>query len=215
MNAGLSIVTMGGAASFIARLPQKHRRIANSEFGGHSVRCAGDGVAFRRAGGSASDDQGRALPNYERSPEVDRRVTPAPPRICARNTLALLALMIRLDETRMTPMADDTRETENVRFLAGQVHALVGFCVAIINTHPSPADLSQHLEAVEHVTLARVESTLVIEDFLDGVRNVFDRLKTAVANAETRQAGQTAPSEDVKSDWEEAAAAQAIKQRQG
>jgi hypothetical protein len=117
----------------------------------------------------------------------------------------------------MAPMADDTRETENIRFLAGQVHALVGFCVAVINTHPSPADLSQHLEAIEHVTLARVESTLVIEDFLDGVRNVFDRLKTAVANAETRQAAQPAPAEDAsaKSDWEEAATAQAMKQRQG
>ena len=82
----------------------------------------------------------------------------------------------------------DTRETENVRFLAGQVHALVGFCVTLINTHPSPADLGLHLDAVEQVTLARVESTLVIEDFLHGVRNVFDRLRAAVANAETRQA---------------------------
>ena len=84
----------------------------------------------------------------------------------------------------------DTRETENVRFLAGQVHALVGFCVTLINTHPSPADLSLHLDAVEQVTLAHVESTLVIEDFLHGVRNVFDRLRTAVASAETRQANQ-------------------------
>ena len=83
---------------------------------------------------------------------------------------------------------EDTREAENVRFLAGQVHALVGFCVTLINTHPSPADLGLHLDAVEQVTLARVESTLVIEDFLHGVRNVFDRLRAAVANAETRQA---------------------------
>jgi len=85
---------------------------------------------------------------------------------------------------------EDTRETQNVRFLAGQVHALVGFCVTLINTHPSPADLSLHLDAIEQVTLARVESTLVIEEFLHGVRNVFDRLRAAVANAETRQADQ-------------------------
>ena len=91
----------------------------------------------------------------------------------------------------------DTRETENVRFLAGQVHALVGFCVTIINTHPSPADLGLHLEAVEQVTLARVESTLVIEDFLQGVRNVFDRLKMAAANAETRRANQGEASQSV------------------
>jgi hypothetical protein len=88
-------------------------------------------------------------------------------------------------------LVTDTRETENVRFLAGQVHALVGFCVTLINTHPSPADLSLHLDAVEQITLARVESTLVIEDFLHGVRNVFDRLRTAVASAETRQANQS------------------------
>ena len=88
----------------------------------------------------------------------------------------------------------DTRETENVRYLAGQVHALVGFCVTIINTHPSPADLSLHLDAVEQVTLAHVESTLVIEDFLHGVRNVFDRLRTAVVSAETRQANQSGTS---------------------
>jgi hypothetical protein len=110
----------------------------------------------------------------------------------------------------------DTRETENVQFLAGQVHALVGFCIAIINTHPSPAALSQHIEAVEHVTLAHVESTLVIEDFLDGVRNVFDRLKIAVASAESRQAEQTAIAEDVseKSDWKEAPTAQVRNERQ-
>jgi hypothetical protein len=116
---------------------------------------------------------------------------------------------------------DDTQETENIRFLAGQVHALVGFCVAVINTHPSPADLNLHLEAVEHVTLARVESTLVIEDFLDGMRNVFDRLKTAVANAEARQEAQEpeqAPMGEAASetgDLEQTAAAQINRQRQG
>ena len=92
----------------------------------------------------------------------------------------------------------DTGETENVGFLAGQVDALVGFCVTIINTHPWPADLSQHIEAVEHVTLARVESTLVIENFLDGVRNVFDRLKTAMANREALQAEPASAAEDTR-----------------
>jgi hypothetical protein len=117
---------------------------------------------------------------------------------------------------RVALMAD-TQETENVQFLAGQVHALIGFCIAIINTHPSPAELSQHIEAVEHVTLAHVESTLVIEGFLDGVRNVFDRLKIVVADAEGRQAEQIATAEEVseQSDREEAATAQAARERQG
>jgi hypothetical protein len=105
-------------------------------------------------------------------------------------------------------------ETENVRFLAGQMHALIGFCIAVINTHPSPADLSLHLDAVEHVTLAKVESTLVIEEFLDGVRNVFDRLRRAVADAEARQAV-TAEEGSERPDWEEATTSQEIKERQG
>jgi hypothetical protein len=123
--------------------------------------------------------------------------------------------MIRDNPTWVVLMAD-TRESENVQFLAGQVHALIGFCIAIINTHPSPAELSQHIEAAEHVTLAHVESTLVIEDFLDGVRNVFDRLKIAVADAEARQAAQAAAPEEISegSDWEQAATAQVTKERQ-
>jgi hypothetical protein len=114
-------------------------------------------------------------------------------------------------------MADDTQETENVHFLAGQVHALVGFCIAVINNHPSPAQLGLHLDAVEHVTLAQVESTLVMEDFLDGVRNVFDRLKIAVADAEARHEEQASPADGAagKLEREEAASTQAMKQRQG
>jgi hypothetical protein len=110
----------------------------------------------------------------------------------------------------------DTRDSENVQFLAGQVHALVGFGIAIINTHRSPAELSQHIEAAEHVTLAHVESALVVEDFLEGVRNVFDRLKIAVADAEARQAAQTAAPEDASegSDWEQATTPQVTKERQ-
>jgi hypothetical protein len=105
-------------------------------------------------------------------------------------------------------MADDAQELErhNLRFLAGQVHALVGFCIAAINTHRSPAELGLHLDAIEHVTLAHVESSLVAEDFLDGVRNVFDRLKKTAAEAEAKEAAET-------SDWEEAAAAQLAEER--
>jgi hypothetical protein len=114
-------------------------------------------------------------------------------------------------------MADDTQETENVHFVAGQVHALVGFCVAVINSHPSPEMLGLHLEAVEHVTLAHVESTLVMEDFLEGTRNVFDRLKAAVADAEARHEERMVSAEAASEEAEqpEGADARALEQRQG
>src|SRR5215471_17337233 len=117
----------------------------------------------------------------------------------------------------MASMADDTQENENVHFIAGQVHALVGFCVAVINSHPSPEMLGLHLDAVEHVTLAHVESTLVMEDFLEGVRNVFDRLKAAVADAEARQEERTTCAESASEEPErdEGAGARPLEQRQG
>jgi hypothetical protein len=105
-------------------------------------------------------------------------------------------------------MADDLAETEsdNIRFLAGQVHALVGFCVAAINSHSSPEVLGLHLDAVEHVTLAHVESTLVVEEFIDGMRDVFDRLKAAVADAEARQDEPGAADQETGDAAQEAAA---------
>ena len=114
-------------------------------------------------------------------------------------------------------MADDTKETENVHFIAGQVHALVGFCVAVINSHPSPEMLGLHLDAIEHVTLAHVESTLVMEDFLEGTRNVFDRLRAAVADAEARQEERTASAEAASGEPEqdEGAEGRALEQRHG
>jgi hypothetical protein len=116
----------------------------------------------------------------------------------------------------MASMADDTKETENVHFIAGQVHALVGFCVAVINSHPSPEMLGLHLDAVEHVTLAHVEATLVMEDFLHGTRNVFDRLKAAAADAEARREEQAASAEaSEEPERDEGADARALEQRQG
>lgn len=50
-------------------------------------------------------------------------------------------------------MADESRETDNVHFLAGQVHALVGVCIAVINNHPSPSRLGLHLDAYSLATM--------------------------------------------------------------
>jgi hypothetical protein len=82
---------------------------------------------------------------------------------------------------------------EKIEFLAGQVHGLIGFCSAIINDHPSPARLSRWLDESEQLNLAHVESTLVREEYLYGLRDVMDRLQKAVANARARQ---TRPTQD-------------------
>ena len=72
---------------------------------------------------------------------------------------------------------------EKLEFLAGQVHALVGFSLAAINTHPALATLARHLELVEQANLKRVEATKATDEYVDGLRDVFDRLKTGLESA--------------------------------
>jgi hypothetical protein len=74
-------------------------------------------------------------------------------------------------------------DSEKLEFLAGQVHALVGFGLAAINTHPSLASLARHLDLAEKATLARVEASAATHDYVDGLRDVFDRLKTGLESA--------------------------------
>jgi hypothetical protein len=84
------------------------------------------------------------------------------------------------------PMTPDAK----LEFLAGQVHALIGFCVAIIDDHHDIARLTKQIDRFEQLILAHIESTLVAEIYLDGARDVMDRLKKAVAMAQERQAVQ-------------------------
>jgi len=77
---------------------------------------------------------------------------------------------------------------DDIQFLAGQVHALMGFALAIINTHPSPRTLARQLDLVGQVTLARSEASTVSDDFVEGVQNVQDRLETGVQIALGRRA---------------------------
>jgi hypothetical protein len=80
-------------------------------------------------------------------------------------------------------------ETERkIEFLEGQIHALMGFALAMITTHPTPARLSRHLDFVGQVTLARAEGALVPDAYVDGVLNVQDRLRRGVEIAVQQQA---------------------------
>jgi hypothetical protein len=72
---------------------------------------------------------------------------------------------------------------EKLEFLAGRVHALVGFATAVIPSHPNPALLAEHLEKVGAVNLAQAETAVVHEEYVLGVEDMRDRLKDAVAIA--------------------------------
>jgi hypothetical protein len=70
-------------------------------------------------------------------------------------------------------------ESEKIEFLGGQVHALMGFAIAVITSHPTPAVLALHVDRMAEINLANAESTAVVETYIDGVLDVKDRLKSA------------------------------------
>jgi hypothetical protein len=71
-------------------------------------------------------------------------------------------------------------ESEKIEFLAGRVHALLGFATAVITSHPNPTVLAQHLEKIGEINLARAETEPVAEEYVDGVLDIKNRLKNAV-----------------------------------
>jgi len=71
-------------------------------------------------------------------------------------------------------------DAERLDFLAGQVHALMGFAQAVISTHHAPERLARHLDSIGQMALARAEGTLVSDDYVDGVQDVQNRLKRGV-----------------------------------
>lgn len=72
---------------------------------------------------------------------------------------------------------------EKIEFLAGQVHALIGFATAIITASPDPGHLARHLDFVGQINLAQAEGELVPNVYIEGVQDIQDRLREAVETA--------------------------------
>jgi hypothetical protein len=79
-------------------------------------------------------------------------------------------------------------EARRIDFLAGQVHSLIGFALAMVNTHPDPAKLQKHLEAADLAAVSVAGGLLVSDDFLKGMEDVAVRLRVSVETALQRQA---------------------------
>ena len=75
-----------------------------------------------------------------------------------------------------------------LRYSDGQVHMLIGFLLAVIDTHPDPHELMRHFERAEQITLAKSEASLIAEDYIDGEIDVANRLKAALETARARKA---------------------------
>jgi hypothetical protein len=77
-------------------------------------------------------------------------------------------------------------EEHRVNFLAGQVHSLIGFALAVINTHPDPANLQAHLETADVAAVSVAGGPLVSDEFLKGMEDVAVRLRVSVESARWR-----------------------------
>jgi hypothetical protein len=88
-------------------------------------------------------------------------------------------------------MDDEGAELDEVwkrlRFSDGQIHMLMGFCLALIDTHPDPSELARHFETAVQTTIAKSESALIEEEYLDGELDVSGRLKRALEIALARK----------------------------
>jgi hypothetical protein len=72
-------------------------------------------------------------------------------------------------------------EDERFVFLAGQVQAIIGSLLALAKLHPSPEALKIELSAMEQAAIARAESTLIGDNYLEGIRDVVARLQAVLA----------------------------------
>lgn len=80
-------------------------------------------------------------------------------------------------------------ESEKIEFLAGQLHALMGFATANICSDPRLEELAEGIEKVGEVNLARVEGDLVSDEYVEGVLHVRKHLRQSVEIARAQRKG--------------------------
>jgi hypothetical protein len=80
-------------------------------------------------------------------------------------------------------------EEDEARFLfvAGQVHSLLTFALAAINTHPDPSSLGRHLQLGDTAATGRIGGEPIDESFLEGMADIAEKLKRCAERAEKRK----------------------------
>jgi hypothetical protein len=84
-------------------------------------------------------------------------------------------------------------EREKIEFLAGEVHALMGFATAVVLSHSDLSLLASKIEEVSQANLARAEGESVTDSYVDGVLEIWDRLRGALQIAEAARSRPKSP----------------------
>jgi hypothetical protein len=85
---------------------------------------------------------------------------------------------------------------EKIEFLGGQVHALSAICIALIYDHSNPERFGRWLDVTEQAMLARIESTLLDEEYLEGFQEMIAKMKQTLANVKARLTPQSSPPQE-------------------
>ena len=73
---------------------------------------------------------------------------------------------------------DEYSQQAHADFVSGRLHGAGVVLLALANTHPDPGALLTEIEKVEQAAQAHVEATLLSEDYLNGMRDIIDRVRT-------------------------------------
>ena len=78
-------------------------------------------------------------------------------------------------------------EVSRLDFIAGQMHELLSFALAVINTHQDPANLEAHLASADLAASAHAGAEQASDSFLAGMEDVAVRLRSAAETARQRK----------------------------
>jgi hypothetical protein len=85
---------------------------------------------------------------------------------------------------------------EKIEFAAGQVHALMGVCHALILSHQNLPLLSRSIELLSQANLAGAETKLVDDHYIDGIQDIWARMRKALETAPEQRAILETPRRD-------------------
>ncbi len=79
-------------------------------------------------------------------------------------------------------MADEASiYLDRVAFMAGEIHALLCFALAVAESHPNRQTLKNEFEAASQSGLAKIETTLASDKTVAGFQEVSDRILRLLA----------------------------------
>jgi hypothetical protein len=74
-------------------------------------------------------------------------------------------------------MVEKMTHQEWLEFVGGRANGVIAVLLALAQTHPEPEKLLSHLEQSEQAGLAQVEANQLSDQYIDGMRDVIDRVR--------------------------------------